>query len=196
MRMSPIAVWCSQLSDEELKRAVKIDTNHTHHLRIVVDCNITFALACKNLLNGGSPDEAYSAAKEFALASLVKEWWEEMEGDQMQAVNRKIGWVKIAFQRAFYYLNKGTGFEEALKELLTLGGDTDTNAAIVGMLLGARDGLAALNEESVAKVMKWENSRGGHRRPDFLIPGKVFMQKFDDFFNCIPEKLNIVFGLE
>jgi ADP-ribosyl-[dinitrogen reductase] hydrolase len=48
-----------------------------------------------------------------------------------------IGFLKIAFVWAFYYLKNETTYSEALKEILLQGGDTDTNAAIVGGLLGA-----------------------------------------------------------
>jgi ADP-ribosylglycohydrolase len=36
------------------------------------------------------------------------------------------------------------GFEEGLRHVVSLGGDTDTNAAVAGALLGARHGRSAL----------------------------------------------------
>jgi ADP-ribosyl-[dinitrogen reductase] hydrolase len=36
------------------------------------------------------------------------------------------------------------GFEEGLRRVVALGGDTDTNAAVAGALLGARYGREAL----------------------------------------------------
>jgi ADP-ribosylglycohydrolase len=45
--------------------------------------------------------------------------------------------LKIAFVWAFYYLKNEIPYSEALKDILLQGGDTDTNAAIVGGLLGA-----------------------------------------------------------
>jgi ADP-ribosylglycohydrolase len=47
------------------------------------------------------------------------------------------GWVLIAFQNAFRHLAIGTPIEDALIETVSKGGDTDTNAAICGALLGA-----------------------------------------------------------
>jgi ADP-ribosyl-[dinitrogen reductase] hydrolase len=46
-------------------------------------------------------------------------------------------WVAIAYQNAFYHLARGSSFEDALVETVALGGDTDTNAAIAGALLGS-----------------------------------------------------------
>ncbi len=47
---------------------------------------------------------------------------------------------------AFYYLNKQTSYNDALRDILLRGGDTDTNAAIVGGLLGAADGIDGINK--------------------------------------------------
>jgi hypothetical protein len=46
------------------------------------------------------------------------------------------GWVLIAFQNAFQHLAAGRPIEDALIETVGAGGDTDTNAAICGALLG------------------------------------------------------------
>jgi ADP-ribosyl-[dinitrogen reductase] hydrolase len=58
-------------------------------------------------------------------------------------VTSQIGWAKIAFQHAFYYLKNETTYDVAIKEILSKGGDTDTNAAIVGGLLGAAWGISS-----------------------------------------------------
>lgn len=57
---------------------------------------------------------------------------------------KSIGHLKIAFVWAFYYLKNEITYSEALKDILLQGGDTDTNAAIVGGLLGAAYGLSAI----------------------------------------------------
>jgi ADP-ribosylglycohydrolase len=54
------------------------------------------------------------------------------------------GSVLIAFQNAFRHLAGDTPFEVALIETVGQGGDTDTNAAICGALLGAVQGRAAI----------------------------------------------------
>jgi ADP-ribosyl-[dinitrogen reductase] hydrolase len=45
--------------------------------------------------------------------------------------------VKIPFVWAFHYLKSGLEFEEIMREIVTKGGDTQSNAAVVGGLLGA-----------------------------------------------------------
>ena len=44
-------------------------------------------------------------------------------------------------------------FKDALEHMLLQGGDTDTNAAIVGGLLGAAQGMKAIPEDMVNKVL-------------------------------------------
>jgi ADP-ribosylglycohydrolase len=64
--------------------------------------------------------------------------------------------LKIAFVWAFYYLKNEITYSEALKDILLQGGDTDTNAAIVGGLLGAAYGLSALAKHQIDAVLKFD----------------------------------------
>ena len=52
--------------------------------------------------------------------------------------------MRIALQHAFFHLKTSTDFEKALIATVTRGGDTDTNAAIAGALLGATLGVEAI----------------------------------------------------
>ena len=54
------------------------------------------------------------------------------------------GWVKIALQNAFYELLHAPSLEEGVVATVRRGGDTDTNAAIAGALLGAVHGREAV----------------------------------------------------
>lgn len=49
----------------------------------------------------------------------------------------KMGWVLIALQNAFWQLLHAENLEEGIVSTVSAGGDTDTNAAIAGALLGA-----------------------------------------------------------
>ena len=46
------------------------------------------------------------------------------------------------------------GFETEVRRVVSLGGDTDTNGAVAGALLGARDGVAALPSEWLSKLVQ------------------------------------------
>ena len=72
----------------------------------------------------------------------------------------------IAFSYTFYYLKLELSYEEAIRRTLLLGGDTDTNAAIVGGLMGAYHGVDAIPE-------KWRNAvlNSQYKSEDFLLVG-------------------------
>jgi ADP-ribosylglycohydrolase len=54
------------------------------------------------------------------------------------------GWVMIAFQNALYQLLHAPSLEAGVVDTIMRGGDTDTNAAISGALLGAVCGREAI----------------------------------------------------
>ena len=55
-----------------------------------------------------------------------------------------MGWVLIALQNAFWQLLHAASPEEGIVGTVMCGGDTDTNAAIAGALLGAVHGREAI----------------------------------------------------
>ncbi len=76
-------------------------------------------------------------------------------------------------QNAFFHLAAGTPTESALIETVSRGGDTDTNAAIAGALLGAADGRASLPVRWVMPVLTCRPDPGLHParpRPDEYWP--------------------------
>jgi ADP-ribosylglycohydrolase len=59
-------------------------------------------------------------------------------------VHRTAGFVRVAFRLAFWHLAHTPSWRDAVIDVASRGGDADTNAAIVGALLGARDGVTAI----------------------------------------------------
>ena len=68
------------------------------------------------------------------------------------AYSRQMGWCELCLDLAFltWHRSKTLGPLAALVELIALGGDTDTNAAVAGALLGATHGMAAWPGDLVA----------------------------------------------
>ncbi len=84
-----------------------------------------------------------------------------------------MGWVLIALRNAFFHLGAGTGVEAAVIHTVGCGGDTDTNAAIAGALLGAADGRSVLPIRWVMPVLTCRPDSGLHphrARPDLYWP--------------------------
>lgn len=67
-------------------------------------------------------------------------------------VFEKQGWVRHAFQLTVFEAARGDGFEESLVRTVGRGGDTDTNAAIVGAFLGAVYGADAIPQRWIDAV--------------------------------------------
>ncbi|MGE0398436.1 MAG: ADP-ribosylglycohydrolase family protein, partial [Kofleriaceae bacterium] len=63
------------------------------------------------------------------------------------------GFVRLAFRLAFWHAAHTPTWRAALVDVASRGGDADTNAAIVGALLGARDGESAIPAAWVERVL-------------------------------------------
>ena len=74
-------------------------------------------------------------------------------------IEGRIGSVIIAFSLAFYFLKNNHTYEDAIFDTLMTGGDTDTNAAIVGGLVGARWGVDGIPSEWITKGIRFDNFR-------------------------------------
>lgn len=64
-----------------------------------------------------------------------------------------MGWVLRALQIAFHHLRHASSLEQALAETILLGGDTDTNGAIVGALVGAAKGMDAVPHQWLDRLL-------------------------------------------
>eukprot|EP01084_Bolivina_argentea_P138391 243641_1 len=73
------------------------------------------------------------------------------------------GFIKIAFQRCCYYLLKGKSYSDTIRCVVGEGGDSDTNACIVGGLMGAYHGLSGIPSEYVINIHKCQPKYDGKR---------------------------------
>jgi ADP-ribosyl-[dinitrogen reductase] hydrolase len=84
----------------------------------------------------------------------------EIESDDLNLMEdpniRPYGNIKIAFVWSLYYLKNAISFEEAISDIVKKGGETETNAAIVGAIIGAAEGLAAIPASMVDKVLNFK----------------------------------------
>lgn len=84
------------------------------------------------------------------------------------------GWVIIAFQNALWQLLHAKTLEEGVVDTVMRGGDTDTNAAIAGALLGAVYGREAVPKQWVEKLLTCRPESGQpnvrHPRPQCFWP--------------------------
>lgn len=79
-----------------------------------------------------------------ALRDAIHRVPRERESDLPVAVPGEAGYVVHCVEIAFWFVTHDRALEDALMYLAQAGGDTDTNAAVAGALLGARHGEVAL----------------------------------------------------
>jgi ADP-ribosylglycohydrolase len=76
----------------------------------------------------------------------------DVYGDDLH-LHRRGGFVRVAFRLAFWHAAHTPSWRDAVVDVASRGGDADTNAAIAGALLGARDGESAIPEAWRLRVL-------------------------------------------
>jgi ADP-ribosyl-[dinitrogen reductase] hydrolase len=152
MRASPLAVLAHALPPDQAAALARQDSALTHPSPVCGDAAAAFVVAAAHAIREGDGPRAAHAA---ALA------WAETAGAEPAVVERlrraareppspaeccgaKQGWVLLALHVAFHALLHFEGPGEGVVWGVRLGGDTDTNAAITGALLGAVHGREAV----------------------------------------------------
>ena len=151
MRCSPIGVWAA--GDPSLAaRTARDDSALTHPNDICVEACAAYCAAIAAGVGGASRE------------AMVEEAAAHSKGPARDAVKRGAGgarpadffthpnWVVVSLQNAFFCLMK-MDLEEALVSTVGQGGDTDTNAAIAGALLGAASGREAIPQRWIFAVL-------------------------------------------
>ncbi|ANT65278.1 ADP-ribosylglycohydrolase family protein [Prosthecochloris sp. CIB 2401] len=110
---------------------------------------------------------------EPALLDTIDKAAEEPPADYVH----QQGWVMIAFQNALYQLLQASNLEEGVVDTIMRGGDTDTNAAICGALLGAVCGRDAIPAQWLDGLQNCRPEAGHprvrHPRPECFWPVDV-----------------------
>ena len=169
MRATPLSVYWYKLSDSQICEFTKQDVTLIHSHLTAIQSVVCYNIAIAHLLNNiGDAEGAIDRVSKY-IETIESEDWSNLKDIWKQTLEaesptdlitakEKIGFVLIAFSYAFFYLKKDYTYEAAIRDMLLQGGDTDTNAAIVGGLLGARWGLKAIPKEWV-ESLNFDNER-------------------------------------
>lgn len=95
-------------------------------------------------------------ASQWNVDDTIRERIEEAQTRRPPEYSRQMGWVLTAFQNAVHELPHAPTLEEGVVATMQCGGDTDTNAAICGALLGVVYGREAIPR-------RWEDTIAGCR---------------------------------
>jgi ADP-ribosylglycohydrolase/fructose-1,6-bisphosphatase/inositol monophosphatase family enzyme len=155
MRIAPLAIFGA--SDPAAAAGwAREDSALTHpHVVCREACAAFVAAIAFAIQTGNGPETTYAAGlaearrggNEAVIATI-----ERARHELPSSFTHHEGWVLVALQNAFYRLLNAATFEEGVIGTVMAGGDTDTNGAIAGALLGAvhgREGVPRRYREQV-----------------------------------------------
>ena len=137
LRLVPLAIWGSRLeSDQDLFEVVRLYCGITHLHELVVESCYLYCYAIKQLIvNECSASDAYNRTLEesnrrarITGLSTIKYWMEneiEINDSDLPIPHyRPLSYVKVSILWAFYYLKHDYTFNDAVKNIISKGGDT------------------------------------------------------------------------
>lgn len=181
MRITPIATWVAgypDISAETAAEYARHDAVLSHANIICQDVNAVYTFALVHLLRGMSPEDTLVLVDEYVRAYIKSDVydWFITKSRSLNDINCtiNIGHVKHAFCLAMYFLrNPSIPYMNAIILTLMKGGDTDTNAAIVGGLVATYHPIPqtmlmpVITFDSTDENMKY--GRGNYRPCDFCV---------------------------
>lgn len=152
MRIAPLAIWAhGRVGKKELMDMAKTDACLSHPHSVCQDASAVYCVALMSLLEcaGSSSERALQSLKatDVIIGDMhpdIQTWYAESATTRFEDFDVKIniGHVKHAFTLAFHFLrNPTTTFETAVAATCRKMGDSDTNCAIVGAMVGAMHGV-------------------------------------------------------
>lgn len=159
MRTCILGIW-----DWQNAAAVRSNTECVCRLthadpRCVGSCVIaTHIIACELLGATVSEEELVRIGAEYApeIEEFVRLGFQPDLGKLNLDDRTTKGYTLRTLAAGLWAYNFGTDFRTALQAIIAAGGDTDTNGAVAGALMGARMGYAALPETWVTGLLNKE----------------------------------------
>jgi ADP-ribosylglycohydrolase len=179
MRIRPLGIFCWNQPLERIAEFARQDARITHPHPVCLQANALFTMAIATAVGQAKPaEEVYAElvtwAREMQVESHLMRAILDAPAEKPADFTIQMGWVLIAFQNALWQLLNATDLEDGVVDTVMSGGDTDTNAAIAGALLGAVHGRKAIPPQWEQKVLNCRPKAGtphAHRpRPECFWP--------------------------
>jgi ADP-ribosyl-[dinitrogen reductase] hydrolase len=183
MRISPLGIFGSNHNLVRVSEWAQQDAALTHPHPVCLQANALFAMAIADAIGTGKrAQEIHDQIKKWAAeikveAPLMKAIVDASTSPPADYLHLQ-GWVLIAFQNALWQLLHAPSLEEGVVDTVMHGGDTDTNAAIAGALLGAVYGRDNIPVQWRDKLLDCRPEAGRphvrHPRPECFWPVDAF----------------------
>jgi ADP-ribosyl-[dinitrogen reductase] hydrolase len=179
MRISPLGIFGANHDLQQVAAWAQQDAALTHPHPICLQANALFAMAIARAISTGiGSQDLFRQIATWAQEMKVEDaLWKSIIGAPTDPPNDYIhqqGWVLTAFRNALWQLLHATNLEDGVTDTVMRGGDTDTNAAIAGALLGAVHGRDAIPSQWVEKLLSCRPEAGHphirHPRPRCFWP--------------------------
>ena len=182
MRVSPLGVFGAGRPLDQVAAWAREDAAITHVHRVCQEISSLFCMAVATAVREGCDAVAlYEQLQSWAAAIDADETVQDaITGASKSAPSdyeEQQGWVLIAFGNALWQMLHAGDVETGVVDTVMRGGDTDTNAAICGALLGAVHGwrsprgVPARWADAVLECRPREGAAGvAHPRPEVFWP--------------------------
>ena len=170
MRVSPLGVFGWRMEPEALAKLAAEDAALTHPNRICQQVNGLYATAIAEAIREGyAPTVVYDRlavrAVRWNVHHAIRERIEQAQTRRPPDYSHQMGWVLTAFQNALYELLHAPTLADGVVATVQCGGDTDTNGAICGALLGAVYGRETVPPQWENKIVTCRPTGEHARRP-------------------------------
>ena len=183
MRISPLGIYGSQFDVDMVAAWAMQDSLLTHPNDVCQKAVAVYATTITEAIATGLSGEVLynnaiiRAQRDLYYDISVYEALQKSADSKPMDFELDSGWVLTALQNAFYRLLHAKDTEQAVIETVNEGGDTDTNGAICGALLGAVYGVESIPERWSIAVLNcrpsWEDSCVTQPRPECFWPVDV-----------------------
>lgn len=186
-RLFPLAILGSTLTEEEFLSLVESDTRLTHPHNLVIDACRVYTNCIRTALITRDRNQILNTArrtpKTKAILQIVQTALERespfiffsseiSQPECIECDGQRMVYFGIALHCMIFEVAHGRSFERSIERVVMKGGDTDTNAAITGSVLGALYGENAIPVE-------WKNSL--FRNPQ----GKKLVENVSEIANIL-----------
>eukprot|EP00831_Metopus_contortus_P078617 TRINITY_DN7643_c0_g1_i2.p1 TRINITY_DN7643_c0_g1~~TRINITY_DN7643_c0_g1_i2.p1 ORF type:complete len:168 (+),score=35.59 TRINITY_DN7643_c0_g1_i2:159-662(+) len=130
--------------------------------------------------------------------SEVVKWMLEADTDKYPVTNccKSAGYVYHGFVWGMQSLIHNEDYMTAIRKVLKQGGDTDTNAAIVGGLIGAAVGFSGIPSYMRGAILSYTGLGKGIPRDEFLYPSHYLLSLIKQIYKTAPSVLTITKELQ
>ena len=171
MRISPLGIIGVNYTDRQLINMAKHETWLTHRNRVCMDVNNLFVPAITSAILGRSSwtihDSMVYDCHRLNICEEVVDCVERSRTFPPKDYISNQGYVLVAFGNALHHMLHANSFYDAMISTIEYGGDTDTNAAICGALVGAVHGYNFIPDQWKKTVLncKPDSYKGRAQQP-------------------------------